>query len=135
MEAMKWTEQLSVKVELFDNEHKKLIELINKLHNAMYNGEGHSALKAILTELTDYTVYHFKHEEEALQKCNFPGLAGHKKQHEEFVNKVTETKKKYDEGNLMLSIPTIDFLTSWIKNHIMKSDFAYSDLMHKAGIK
>jgi len=132
---MKWTEQLSVKIERFDNDHKKLIELINKLHSAMYNGEGHSALDAILVELTDYTVYHFKNEEEALEKCGFPGIAGHKKQHEEFVKKIADTKKKYDEGNLMLSIPTIDFLTSWLKDHIMKMDFAYSDLMIKAGIK
>jgi hemerythrin len=135
MPAMKWSEQLSVKIELFDNEHKKLIELINKLHDAMYRGEGQNALGSILAELADYTVTHFTHEEEILQKHNFPGFNGHKKQHEDFVGKVADTKKKYEEGALMLAIPLVDFLTSWIQNHILKTDSNYSEFLIKAGVR
>jgi hemerythrin len=132
---IKWSEQLSVKIESIDNEHKKLIEIINKLYTAMSRREGHSVLDAILIELADYTATHFKHEEEALQKYNFPGFSGHKKQHEEFVSKVVDTKKKYEEGAIMLTVPIVDFLNSWVQNHIMKMDFAYSDFLIKAGMK
>jgi len=135
MPIMKWSEQLSVKINLFDSEHKKLIEIINKLAEAMGRGEGHKALNTILGELIDYTVTHFKHEEEALQKYNFPGLAEQKKQHEAFVKKIADTKKEYDEGAITLSIPLIDFLTSWIQNHILKTDSGYSEFLLKAGMK
>jgi len=132
---MKWTEQLSVKIFLFDHEHKKLVELINKLSDAMYKKEGNNVLGAALNELTDYTIIHFKHEEDAMSKYNFPGLAEHKKQHEDFVSKVAETKKQYEEGAIMLTIPLIDFLTNWVTEHILKSDSGYSDFLVKAGMK
>jgi len=132
---MKWTEQLSTKIHLFDHEHKKLIDLINKLHEAMLKKEANNVLGSILNELTDYTVVHFKHEEEAMSKHGFPGLAAHKKQHEDFVNKVADTKKKHAEGAIMLTIPLIDFLTTWITEHILKTDSGYSEFLVKAGVK
>jgi len=135
MPIMKWSEQLSVKIDSIDNEHKKLFELINKLADAMSKGEGHNALDSILIELTDYTITHFGHEEEALKKYNFPGLAAHKKEHETFVSKIEDTKKKYEEGAITLTIPLIDFLTTWIKEHILKSDMGYSPFLVKAGMK
>ncbi|MCL1967472.1 MAG: bacteriohemerythrin [Fibromonadales bacterium] len=132
---LKWTEQLSTKIHLFDHEHKKLVELINKLSDAMLKKEANNVLGSILNELTDYTIIHFKHEEDAMGKYNFPGLAAHKKQHEDFVSKVADTKKKYEEGAIMLTMPLIDFLTSWVVEHISKSDLAYSDFLVKAGMK
>jgi len=135
MPRIKWTEQLSVKITLFDNEHKKLIETINNLSDAMGKGEGHKALDTILDELINYTKTHFKHEEDALEKYNFPGLADQKKQHEAFVKKIEDTKKEYDDGAIALSMPLIDFLTSWIQNHILKTDSGYSEFLLKAGMK
>jgi len=135
MPAMQWTEQLSVKIDSIDNEHKKLIELINKLFDAMSRGEGHNALDAILKELSDYTEFHFNHEEEALKKYNYPAFAAHKKEHESFVSKIEDTKKKYEEGAITLTIPLIDFLTSWIKEHILKTDMGYSAFLVNAGMK
>jgi len=135
MPVMQWSEQLSVKVELFDNEHKKLVELINKLFDAMTRREGHNVLDAILNELTDYTVSHFSHEEEAMKKYNFPGYAAHKKEHEDFVSKVADTKKKYEEGAITLTVPLIEFLKSWVQEHILKSDMGYSTFLVNAGMK
>jgi len=135
MPIMQWTEQLSVKVGLFNDEHKKLIELINKLFDAMSQGEGHNALDAILNELTDYTVNHFHHEEEAMEKYNFPGYVAHKKEHEDFVSKVADTKKKYESGAITLTVPLIEFLKSWVQEHILKSDMGYSTFLVKAGMK
>jgi len=135
MPVMKWSEQLSVKIHQFDHEHKKLVELINKLSEAMYKKEGNNVLGPILNELTDYTIIHFKHEEEAMQKYNFPGLVAHKKEHEDFVSKVADTKKKYEEGAIMLTIPLIEFLTTWVKEHILKSDSKYGEFLVKAGMK
>lgn len=135
MAVMKWSEQLSVKINQFDHEHKKLVELINKLSDAMLRKEGNKVLGPILNELTDYTIIHFKHEEEAMQKYNFPGFAAHKKEHEDFVNKVADTKKQFEDGAIMLTMPLISFLTTWVQDHILKSDSGYSAFLSKAGMK
>lgn len=40
MPLITWSDTLSVKVQQFDDHHKKLIELINQLFNAMMGGKG-----------------------------------------------------------------------------------------------
>ena len=135
MPIMEWTDKLSVKINSIDDEHKKLVALINKLSDAMSQGQGHKALDDILIELVDYTNYHFKYEEDALQKHNYPGFAKHKKMHQEFANKIGETKTQYENGSISLSIPIMNFLTSWLQNHIMKVDAEYSAFLIKAGMK
>lgn len=132
---MEWSDKLSVKISVFDGEHKKLILLINKLADAMSQGQGHQALDDILIELVDYTKYHFSHEEESMQKYNYPDFASHKLMHEDFVSKVGETKDKYEKGIISLSVSTLNYLTSWVQNHIMKTDANYTDFFTKAGLK
>jgi len=135
MPIMSWSDELSMNIELFDNEHKKLVDLLNKLFDAMSKGEGHNTLDAMLIELANYTANHFKHEEEAMQKYNFPGLLAHKREHEDFIAKVMDTKQKYEEGAIMLTLPLFEFLKSWVHNHISKSDLSYSGFLIKAGMK
>ena len=135
MPIVEWSDGLSVKIGKFDDEHKKLIALINKLYDAMSQGQGHKVLEAMLVELTDYTKNHFKREEEAMTKHNYPAYAEHKKAHEEFVKTINETQEQYEKGTITLTVPTLNFLTSWVKNHIMKMDSGYSEFFTKVGLK
>jgi len=135
MPRLEWSDKLSVKISTFDVEHKKLITLINNLHDAMTRGEGHKMLGDTLASLADYTVQHFKHEEEVMQKYGYPGLAEQKKQHAEFVKKIADTQRDYEKGTAALTISVSTFLTSWIQNHIMKMDAGYSEFLIKAGMK
>ncbi|MBB6480920.1 bacteriohemerythrin [Spirochaeta isovalerica] len=125
-ENLVWDESISVKVELFDNHHKKLIELINKLFLSMEKGEGTSPLLTILDELVQYTEYHFSAEEKAFEKYNYPEIDAHKKQHRSFVAKAKELQKGMREGSAVLSNEVLDFLQDWVVNHIMKVDSQYS---------
>jgi hemerythrin len=132
---MQWTDELSVKISLFDNEHKKLIAMINKLHEAMSQGQGHNVLDGLLIELVAYTEQHFKDEEDAMKKYSYPGFVAHKKKHDDFTSKIAETKEKYENGTITLSITVLNFLTSWIKEHIMQEDSRYSDFFIRQGMK
>ncbi|MCC6132451.1 MAG: hemerythrin, partial [Acidobacteria bacterium] len=57
MSLITWSDELSVGVSAFDNQHKRLVALINELHDAMSAGKGSKVLGKILSELADYTVY------------------------------------------------------------------------------
>ena len=39
MDYIKWTDDLSVGVELFDNEHKELVRLVNDLNQLIFVGD------------------------------------------------------------------------------------------------
>ena len=131
MPEFKWTNDLSVNVEKFDNDHKKLIDYLNKLYDAMSQGHGQKIVPNMLVSLIQYSKDHFKREEDVLQKHNYPHFEEHKKQHEEFVKKLNDLYEQYNSGSLALSIPMVNFLVSWIQNHIQRTDKKYSDFLAK----
>jgi hemerythrin-like metal-binding protein len=135
MAKIEWTDALSVHVAAIDTEHKKLINIINKLHDGMSEGKGNKVAADVLSELLAYTVTHFKHEEELMQRYAYPGLETQKKEHAGFVAKITETQKDYQAGKTMISVPILNFLSSWLKNHIMKTDLEYSSFFAAKGVK
>ncbi len=63
MAFIAWTDELSVDIGEIDEQHKKLINMINDLSYAMSKGKGRDVIEAILVGLRDYTVEHFAHEE------------------------------------------------------------------------
>ena len=135
MPKIEWSDDLSVKVFSFDNEHKRLIEMLNKLNDAMSQGQGQKVMAGILSELANYTKTHFKHEEDAMEKHNYPGIAEQKTQHNDFINKLNEMQAQFNSGNVALSIQMFNFLVSWVQNHIKKVDKNYADFFVKHGIK
>ena len=54
--VMTWSESLSVGLSSIDEQHKKLVGLLNSLHDTGVKGEGNAAIAKILGELTSYTV-------------------------------------------------------------------------------
>ena len=134
MSKIEWSDDLSVKITKFDNEHKRLVELLNKLNDAMSQGQGQKVLSQILSELSSYTKTHFKSEEDAMTKYNYPGLAEQKAQHTDFINKISDMQTQYNAGTLSMSISVFHFILNWIQNHIKKEDKKYSDFFIKNGM-
>lgn len=120
-----WTPKLMLGVPKIDEQHKELVRLINKLHRAMKSGVGAGAAAEILTELSDYTVYHFGFEEKAFEEFGYPETDEHKKYHKHFVDKVVSFQKDFEGNRAGLSMDLMLFLTNWLKEHIMKQDKAY----------
>ena len=55
MPLMNWTEKLSVGVAVIDDDHKKLVAMVNELYDAMQAGRGKDTLGRILDGLVQYT--------------------------------------------------------------------------------
>ena len=135
MPKFEWSEALSVKVASFDDEHKKLIEMIGNLQAAMAQGQARTLVPGLLADLANYTRTHFKNEESYMVKLNYPAYEGHKRHHDEFITKVKDMIEDHKKGNLTLSIAIGNFLTDWITTHIQKVDMAYSDFMNSNDVK
>lgn len=129
-----WEPSLSVKVKEIDEQHKKLIDLINQLYQAMKTGKGKEVIAKILEELGDYTQYHFATEEKYLGETSYPDLKAHQDEHINFVGKVADFTKKYNAGHVGLTVQLFQFLHDWLINHISGSDKKYSDHLNKNGI-
>ncbi|WP_446012052.1 bacteriohemerythrin [Candidatus Electrothrix sp.] len=135
MSLIKWNDSFSVNVSRIDREHKKLVEMVNELTDAMKEGHGKDVLGEILDGLIAYTASHFQTEENYFQQVKYPGAAEHKKEHVAFVQKVTEFKKEFDAGRATVSVNVLQFLSKWLQTHIKGADKEYSSFLNENGIK
>lgn len=119
-----WTSQFETGIDQIDDQHRKLVEILNRL--AWHLSAEQDELRAgdVVDELLDYAGYHFRSEESIWQRY-FSGSsleANHHKAHEYFFEQVRhyeERRQRREEGTLA---EMFDFLTRWLAFHILESD-------------
>jgi hemerythrin-like metal-binding protein len=135
MAFINWTEELSVGVSLFNNDHKELISIANRLHDSITVGSQQAVLLPILNDLVKYTIFHFGHEEGLMLQYAYPDYGKHKTEHDALIEKVQDYHDQVLAGKTSISLSLIGFLKDWLVNHIMVSDKAYMSFFEKKGIK
>lgn len=133
--TLQWNEQFRVNVKNLNNQHKRLIDMINELHNAMRTGKTHDVLGKTLNALSDYTRYHFGEEENLMITHGYPDSALHKSQHDDFISKLRDCIEKYEAGRITVSVELMNFLRDWFNNHIMGTDKNYSRFLNDKGVQ
>jgi len=123
---MAWDRSLETGIKLFDDQHKELVNLINKLYAAMENKQSRASLGDILAELANYTDFHFKSEEEAFDKYRFSETTDHKRIHENLVSQVVSFIDDFNKGNVPVDFNLLNFLKDWVVNHIKVEDQKYA---------
>ena len=135
MALMTWTDKLSVGVGVIDDDHKKLVGMVNELYDAMQAGHGKEKLGRILDELVKYTKFHFAREEKFFAETGYPAAGPHKQQHEALTRQVLDVQKKYNAGaTATLSVDVMQFLKNWLITHIQGSDQSYRPHLNAKGI-
>ncbi|MFT5697312.1 MAG: hemerythrin-like metal-binding protein [Desulforhopalus sp.] len=124
-ELIPWSSKLCIGIDTIDEQHKELVRLVNQLHSAMKAKVGSQESSDILENLAKYTIYHFGFEEEMFDKFDYENKEEHKKDHADLVSKVVELQQDLKAGRAGLSMDLMLFLTSWLKDHILKTDKAY----------
>lgn len=126
-----WSDSFSVGISIFDEDHKKLIELINKINRAMLEGKSKTVINGALVELIEYTKYHFNREEEYMVKANYSEFKEHKALHTTLIDQVLQIKNDLEMGKKEVSYELLDFLKQWIINHIQGTDKKYYNELKK----
>jgi hemerythrin len=126
LEKIVWSDVYSVGVADLDQQHRKLIDMINQLGDLPRekNAESSMVLHEILSGLFDYTQIHFRDEEEHLRRMGYPQLDAHEREHAAFVAKVA-TFNVAALGGILDKEGVRRYLQEWLLTHILKSDMHY----------
>ncbi|SEL72474.1 hemerythrin [Colwellia chukchiensis] len=134
-EQVEWKESYSVGIASLDNDHKKLISLLNQFNTAYDYAMSEDYERQALDELIRYTKYHFDREEQLLEQFNYPDLAAHKAQHQKMIEQVNSFMDLYNEKGHDALNEISEFLSNWLINHINGTDKAYSQLLIDNNVK
>ena len=135
MAIISWEQKYSVGVEELDQHHKKLINMINELYFAMSQDRGQKLVNDIIKDMHDYAKMHFKVEEGYMKQAGYLGSLQHFREHEKFVEKAREMTRRCEEGEFVLSFEVIQFLSDWLKGHILESDMKYASILKEKGFR
>jgi len=124
MSILTWNDQLLVGIDSVDRQHQHLVALINRLDEVVALGGDRQTIVETVNELVDYTVYHFQHEDDLMEKAGYnPEMfAKHRQQHQEFIDKMQRVQADAQQDATTISKDLLDFLVDWLCHHTLKTD-------------
>ncbi|MEJ2345264.1 MAG: bacteriohemerythrin [Gammaproteobacteria bacterium] len=125
MALFQWDASYCVGIPEVDDQHEKLVGMVNRLDEAVTAGRDETAIDQILKGLLDYTRYHFGTEERLMEAAGLQDdehYKKHKNQHIDFVNTVVEEVTALRRNHEPVSAPLLQYLIKWLVEHILGSD-------------
>jgi len=123
-----WQDEFSVGVDVIDEQHQKLLEVINTFLASLEESDDHFAIGRSLDEMIKYTEYHFYTEQLLLEK--HPDFLAHLNQHWQLVKKAKKIQRDYEQ-HAEIKADIFDFLLLWLKEHILGTDKVYFSYLLK----
>ncbi len=128
--AIKWLRAWETGVKEIDDQHKKLVEIINKLLKAQFEHKENAVLREVMIELVEYTKVHFSSEENFYEKHRFDGLQEHKAQHRVLVNQIVHILEEMRDGKFEVHNELTAVLKNWLIKHVLNYDIrAVKDIL------
>jgi len=129
MEKITWNDSFNIQVEEIDQQHQRLVDLMNRLIAIQDEKASDDDIADILGAMTNYLGYHFDTEEQMMLDHGYPELESHREEHQTFVTQTAYFIATYREGGASLKSDILLFLKEWLVEHIVKSDGAFGHFL------
>lgn len=137
MPLIEWDDSFSVGVDEIDAQHRRWVQLINDLDDALSRGEPEELTVAkhkSLEAMVEYVRYHFGFEEQFMEQMGYPQLEAHKQLHAQMTEKLLQMQCDSTHGYQPLNTQLMSVLVNWLKDHIMNQDKKYATYAVENGI-
>lgn len=82
-----------------------------------------------------YVKEHFSFEEKCLAACSYEQTPGHVKEHQKFLGKTKEFRKRSKTEDPLLLVEMLGYLEEWFLHHVLVVDREYVETFKKCGIR
>lgn len=125
MARIEWKAEYETGVAVIDEQHRNLVEIINRFEEALQKGKASRQANQILNDLTGYTQEHFATEERLMAEAGYPHLKTHQSQHRQLLQKVERFQFEFNAAGRRITAELHEFLGYWLINHIQRDDRAF----------
>jgi hemerythrin len=135
MPLISWSSRLDTGIAIIDSQHKRLVEIINQLHDALEAGRSREIMGAIFDELIAYTETHFGIEEQLMKSHGYVHLEDHLREHRSFTDQIKMDRYNFSVDAWQYEERLKDYLRGWLVNHIAASDQGYVPTLKEGGVE
>lgn len=123
MTPFRWRENLSVGIPEIDRDHRRLIDILNRLHYMALAGDDRAAIGRVIDEVVAYTRDHFRREERLMREIAYPQALDHQAQHRAFAERLAEEHARFYADPEGFSVEGFyDALADWLLVHVSAAD-------------
>ena len=135
MAQLQWTDSYSTGLAEVDDDHHRLLEIINRIDAAISDGSGEDVVGSVLKEALEYSEHHYKHEESLMAKHGFPGLKEHSAMHATSLTKIKSMCDGHASGDPAVTPTAVHhYLSSWFAKHFLGADSQFKRYLFEQGI-
>ena len=126
MTILSWREQMSLNYPPLDDEHKAFLEQINNAAEGLRARDVEKA-NAMFEACYEYVRNHFSHEEDVMERINYPELEEHIASHHLFIKNISSFRQKFEKAvgrgpKLEVAQKAMAFLSVWFLGHVISRD-------------
>ena len=129
MALIQWDDSFSVGIDEIDAQHQRWIQIINDMDDALTSGDAEKLLsikQQSLSDMIEYTRFHFCFEEQLMAKINYPHIETHKNAHIQFTERLLNIQADIRSGFQPLNTQLMSIMMNWLKDHILSEDKQYT---------
>jgi hemerythrin len=122
LDPLHWSANYHVEFAEIDDDHQHLIALMNGLIAALNEQVAEEKIAGLLSELVNYTAWHFRHEERLMQSYRYPDFIPHKRQHVRLIEEANTFQNRFSNDGLPVVAAVLSLLKGWLFNHVLVQD-------------
>ena len=119
---LEWQDSYIQGIHQLDQEHKRLVEIINELHVAANSTtRDPNFVKKLIVDLTHYATDYLLFEEKMMKEVKYPNLEKHCLEHREFIKEIQNLHETFKKGVVRLR-GVLTYLNTWFVKHSLEKD-------------
>jgi hemerythrin len=122
MALLEWKDEYATGIDDVDEEHKDLIDVINRLHELLLTDDAKLTVPAFFDRLIKGVSAHFALEERIMGESEYPELAAHREDHERLLDEIRDLVEAFGQAEEIDSVDLAMRLEPWFTHHFATHD-------------
>jgi diguanylate cyclase (GGDEF)-like protein/hemerythrin-like metal-binding protein len=115
LQPLAWSAVHAIGIEEIDDQHMHLAELIDELSAELKGNFDGNTIAAKMSDLTQYTAFHFATEERLMEQHQVEDLVRHREEHRRLLHDVQNLQV---DGDLVSVSLVVRYLQEWLLRHV-----------------